>query len=347
MATYLRPTTLEEALAALAADAANPPADPVDRLTPLAGATDFYPAATTRQAWFQKTPRNILDLSAVRALHGYSADGDRIRLGALTTWTDIITWELPAAFYALKQASHQIGGVQIQNRGTIAGNICNASPAADGVPPLLALDAEVEIASLAPIPPPGGEGQIASAIKGRGHVIAASQDLPPSRRGFAAFPSPPGGGMGASLIRCLPLATFILGNRKTALQPGELVTAIHVPKPADGERSIFLKLGSRAYLVISIASVAANIALDAQGRIARARVAVGACSAVPQRLTALEQRLQGLTSEAASRAVEPAMLAALSPIDDIRASAEYRRHAALLLVRRALDQLAMPERQAA
>jgi CO/xanthine dehydrogenase FAD-binding subunit len=298
MATYLRPTTLEEALAALAADAAHPPADPIDRLTPLAGATDFYPAATSRQAWFQKTPRNILDLSAVRALHGYSAEGDHIRLGALTTWTDIITCGLPAAFDALKQASRQVGGVQIQNRGTLAGNICNASPAADGVPPLMALDAEVELSS-------------------------------------------------ATSSHRLPLAPFILGNRKTALHPGELVTAIHVPQPADGERSTFLKLGSRAYLVISIASVAANIALDAQGRIARARIAVGACSAVPQRLTALEERLQGLKPAAASRAVEPALLATLSPIDDVRASAEYRRVAALTLVRRALDELVMPERQAA
>jgi CO/xanthine dehydrogenase FAD-binding subunit len=298
MATYLRPTTLEEALATLAADAAHPPADPMDRLTVLAGATDFYPAATTRQAWFQKTPGNILDISAVGQLRGCSEEDRHIRLGALTTWTDIINRDLPAAFDALKQASHQVGGVQIQNRGTIAGNICNASPAADGVPPFLALDAEVEVVSA------GG-----------------------SRR--------------------LPLSQFILGNRKTALQPGELVTAILAPRPAQGERSVFLKLGSRAYLVISIASVAANIALDAQGRIARARIAVGACSAVPQRLTALEQRLQGLNPGAASRAVEPAMLATLSPIEDVRASAEYRSAAALTLVRRALDELALLERQAA
>jgi CO/xanthine dehydrogenase FAD-binding subunit len=298
MATYLRPTTLEEALAALAADAAHPPADPIDRLTPLAGATDFYPAATTRQAWFQKTPANVLDITAIEGLRGIAETDGGYRIGALTTWTDVILACASPAFAGLAQAARQVGGVQIQNRGTIGGNICNASPAADGVPPLLSLDAEVEVASA------GG-------------------------------------------TRRLQLSQVILGNRKTALQPGELMTAILVPRPAEGERSIFLKLGSRAYLVISIASVAASIALDAEGRIARARIAVGACSAVPQWLTALEQRLQGLTPGAASRAVEPAMLAALSPIDDVRASAEYRRAAALTLVRRVLDELAMPERQAA
>jgi CO/xanthine dehydrogenase FAD-binding subunit len=298
MAIYLRPTGLNEALAALAADAQNPPVDPLDRLTVLAGATDFYPAATTRQAWFQPTAERILDISAVQGLRGISGTADGLRIGALTTWTDLISTPLPPAFDGLKQASHQVGGVQIQNRGTIAGNLCNASPAADGVPPLLALDAQVEIAS-------------------------------------------------STASRRLPLQQFILGNRKTALLPGELLTAIHVPPPADGEQSCFLKLGARAYLVISIASVAANIAFDAHGRIARARIAVGSCSAVPQRLGALEDRLQGLEPALASRAVDASMLGVLSPIDDVRASAAYRSEAALTLIRRALDGLAAPREQAA
>ncbi len=298
MANYLRPKTLEEALAALAADAANPPVDPLDRLTVLAGATDFYPVATTKQAWFQPRAERILDISAVGGLRGISETADGFRIGALTTWTDLIRAPLPPAFDGLKQASNQIGGVQIQNRGTIVGNLCNASPAADGVPPLLALDAEVEIVS-------------------------------------------------QKAKRRLPLSQFILGNRKTALQPGELLTAIHVARPFESEQSRFLKLGARAYLVISIASVAVNIALDAQGRITRARIAIGSCSAVPLRLSALEERLQGLVPAQASRAVDASMLAALSPIDDVRASAAYRSDAALTLVRRALDGLAVPREQAA
>jgi len=262
MATYLRPSTLKEALAALAADTRNPPADPIDRLTVLAGATDFYPAGTTRQAWFQPTPANILDISAIAELRGVTTGPDGVRIGALATWTDVINSALPPAFDALKQASRQVGGVQIQNRGTLAGNLCNASPAADGVPPLLALDAEVELVSAAG-----------------------------SRR--------------------LPLADFILSNRRTALRPDELMVAIHVPKPADSERSLFLKLGARAYLVISIASVAVNLGCDDSGRITRARVAAGACSAAPQRLPELERRLAGLPIADAAQAVDPGVLAPL------------------------------------
>jgi CO/xanthine dehydrogenase FAD-binding subunit len=306
MAIYLRPDTLQVALAALAADAVNPPVDPLDRLKVLAGGTDFYPAMTSRQAWFQPTGRSILDISAIKELQEFFPGPNGVRFGALTTWSELINRPLPPAFDALKQASRQVGGVQIQNRGTIVGNICNASPAADGIPPLLALDAQVEI-SLRP-------------------VTAAQEDRVSWR---------------------LPLSQFIQGNRKTCLNPGCLVTAIYISHPMDNERSTFLKLGARAYLVISIASVAANIALDAQGRIARARIAVGACSAVPQRLVALEQRLQGLKPEAASRAVDAAMLAVLSPIDDVRASATYRFDAALTLVRRALGRLAAPREQAA
>jgi CO/xanthine dehydrogenase FAD-binding subunit len=298
MAIYLRPTGLNEALAALAADAANPSGDPRDRLTVLSGATDFYPVATTKQAWFQPTAERILDISAVGGLRGISETADGFRIGALATWTDLIHAPLPPAFDALKQASCQVGGMQIQNRGTIAGNICNASPAADGVPPMLALDAEVEIASV-------------------------------------------------KATRRLPLENFILGNRKTSLLPGELLTAIHVPHPATGEQSTFLKLGARAYLVISIASVAVNTAVDAQGHIASSRIAIGSCSAVPLRLNALEDRLRGVSPAQASRTVDASMFAALSPIDDVRASASYRREAALTLVCRALEELAVPREQAA
>ncbi len=91
-----------------------------------------------------------------------------------------------------------------------------------------------------------------------------------------------------------------------------------MPHPAEGERSAFLKLGARAYLVISIASVAANVATDGRGRIASARIAVGACSAVPQRLTALEARLAGASLAETAGLVGPEHVASLSPIDDVR-----------------------------
>ena len=137
--------------------------------------------------------------------------------------------------------------------------------------------------------------------------------------------------------RRLPLEAFITGYRKTAIRPGELVTAIIVPCTIEG-CSAFLKLGARRYLVISIAMVAAIVESDREGRVSQARIAVGACSAVAQRLRGLEQDLVGapIRSGLGVR-VKREHLEALTPIGDVRATSEYRRDAALTLVRRALD----------
>src|SRR5436305_15027048 len=130
MGDYFRPTSLDEALQALARP-----------WTVLAGGTDFYPARVGRTI-----DENVLDITAIAALRGIAAGPDGWRLGATTTWSQLLESELPPLFDGLKQAAREVGGRQIQNTGTLAGNLCNASPAADGVPPLLALDAEVELA---------------------------------------------------------------------------------------------------------------------------------------------------------------------------------------------------------
>jgi CO/xanthine dehydrogenase FAD-binding subunit len=221
-----------------------------------------------------------------------SVDGACVRIGAATTWSDIARADLPPAFDALKVAARDVGAVQIQNRATIAGNLCNASPAADGAPPLLILDAEVELAS---------------------------------RRG----------------IRRLALDAFIDGARRTLLAPDEVMTAIITPLPSPTMRSTFFKLGARRYLVISIAMVA--VALDiVEGVVRDARIAVGACSAVAQRMRQAERRLIGApASSGLGRSIEASDLAQLAPIDDIRASADYRRDAALTLLRRTIDACAL------
>src|SRR6478672_7928046 len=133
MGDYLRPVTLEEALQALARP-----------WTVLAGGTDFYPARVGRAI-----DDNVLDIGGIAALRGIAERPDGWRLGATTTWSELIETPLPPLFDGLKQAACEIGGRQIQNAGTVAGNLCNASPAADGVPPLLALGAEVELAGRA------------------------------------------------------------------------------------------------------------------------------------------------------------------------------------------------------
>jgi CO/xanthine dehydrogenase FAD-binding subunit len=129
---YLQPASLDEALAALAGR----------RLAVLAGGTDFYPARVGRPL-----DEDVLDISRVAALRGVTGDAQGWRLGALTTWSALLEQPLPPLFDGLKQAAREIGGVQIQNSGTLGGNLCNASPAADGVPALLALSAQVELVS--------------------------------------------------------------------------------------------------------------------------------------------------------------------------------------------------------
>ncbi|MBC7134820.1 MAG: FAD binding domain-containing protein, partial [Oceanibaculum nanhaiense] len=129
---YLRPERLEDAVAALRDGA----------WTLLAGGTDHYPARVTVQR-----SEDILDITGLAGLRGISDAGDHFRIGALTRWSDIAEGDLPPCFDGLRRAAREVGGMQIQNRATLAGNLCNASPAADGVPPLLTLDASVELAS--------------------------------------------------------------------------------------------------------------------------------------------------------------------------------------------------------
>ncbi|MFC2250394.1 xanthine dehydrogenase family protein subunit M [Labrys portucalensis] len=271
---YLRPRTVDEACEALA----------VEPMRILAGGTDIFPGLGDKPL-----TGAVLDLSAIEGLSGIEFGVDLIRIGARTTWSAIARAALPPALHALQQAAREVGAIQIQNAGTIAGNLCNASPAADGVPPLLALDARVELRS-------------------------------------------------AKGTRELALADFITGYRKTARRPDELVSAVLVPRSIEAGRSAFLKLGARKYLVISIAMVAVIIACDDEGRIVEARIAVGACSEVARRLTALETALVGTKAGPGLGAmIEPEHLAGLAPIDDVRASAEYRRDAVRTLIARTLD----------
>lgn len=271
---YFRPRTLDEAVDNLAAHGGQV----------LSGGTDFYPALGERTI---SSP--VIDVSGVTELRGISVEADHVRIGGLTTWTDVLRTPLPRCFDALKAAAREVGSVQIQNRGTVAGNLCNASPAADGVPPLLALNAEVELVS---------------------------------REG----------------TRKLPLSNFIVGNRKTLRRPDEVLANILVPRDLDPARSSFLKLGSRRYLVISIVMVAAVVKTDHTGRLEEARIAVGSCSVVAQRLDELERSLRGAKAVPGfSKLVSVEHLAPLSPIDDVRATAAYRREAALTMVQRALE----------
>lgn len=272
MTRYAKPKTVDEALTLLAED----------KWQILAGGTDFYPARGARPQ-----RENVLDINSLGELRGIAEYDDHWRIGARTTWTDVAHASLPPAFDGLKQAAVEVGSQQIQNTGTVAGNLCNASPAADGVPPLLVVDAEVELSS-------------------------------------------------SVGTRSLRMSEFVQGSRKTARQPNELVTAIIVPRSGCPGRSRFTKLGARRYLVISIAMVAARLTVEA-GRIGSVALAVGSCSAVAQRLSALEAALGGCPLDEIETQVQAAPIPEISPIDDIRGSAEYRRKIVGELVARALS----------
>ncbi len=275
---YFSPVVLDDALQALANGA-----------RVMAGATDLLPANGEKPL-----QGDFVDVGRIAALRGISFDGDFIRIGGAATWSEITRAQLPPAFSALREAAREIGAVQIQNRATVAGNLCNASPAADGVPPLLILDAQAELVS---------------------------------RRG----------------ARRIPLSQFLLGVRRTALAHDELMTAVVCPRPPETLRSTFLKLGSRRYLVISIAMVA--VALDIAGdEIREARIAVGACSASAMRLPEAEARLVGAPAKPGlSDRLALADFGALKPIDDVRADAAYRREAAWRLTQRAVESCLMGE----
>lgn len=254
---------------------------------PLAGGTDLYPAIENGARI-----EGMIDISRVAALHAPIALDEGVwTLPALTTWTEVIDAELPAQFDALKQAAAEVGGRQIQNTGTVGGNLCNASPAADGVTALIALDASVVLK--------GSRGE-----------------------------------------RVVPLATFVQGNRRTALTPDEILTAVRVPSLRGRHGSVFHKLGARRYLVISIVMGAVVAELDDAGVVRTARAAVGACADRSLRIALLEASLTGLHVDALARfAIDNDALAALAPIDDVRASASYRVHAAKALIEEAIHDL--------
>src|SRR5262249_40049780 len=138
MVGYYRPDTLTEALALRASR----------DLTVLGGGTDVYPARAARAGWGEMAHKDVLDITALKELKGIVEEEAYWRFGALTTWTELIEADLPPAFAGYQLAARAIGGVQIQNYGTLVGNVCTASPAGDGAPNLLALEALVELKSL-------------------------------------------------------------------------------------------------------------------------------------------------------------------------------------------------------
>jgi CO/xanthine dehydrogenase FAD-binding subunit len=261
---------------------------------PIAGGTDYYAARVAKPL-----RDSLLDLSALTGLRGFEQDEGGLKIGALTTWRDCVRAQprLPAYFAALAQAAKDVGGWQVQNRATLGGNLCNASPAADGTVALLGLAASVQLASL------------------------LNEEI---------------------TLREIPVGDFVMGNRKTALAANELLVSIRLPAHSAKAKSVFLKLGHRKYLVISIVMIAVLIDFDSSDHVSTVHVAIGSCARAAVRVKLLEAVLTGLPKASVLGELSKNLhlvAEAISPIDDIRGTAAYRLEAATVLVQRAFLQL--------
>lgn len=280
--TYLQPQSLAEALGLLAAHAGSA------RI--VAGGTDVI---VELSQGIRPTP-TLIDITAIPGLRRIDAADGTIEIGGLTTHNDVIASPLcRAGALPLAQACWEVGAPQIRTRGTIAGNVVTASPANDTITPLIALDAEVRVAST------------------RGE-------------------------------RRIRLEEFYLGVRRTVLEPDELITQIGIRPLAANQRGRFVKLGLRRAQAISVIDAAIVVGFDGE-RVSQARIALGSLAPTIVRAKAAEEALVGqpLTAESCNQAAE-LVLGAVSPIDDIRGSAAYRRSALRNLIFRALADLAAP-----
>jgi len=268
----LTPRELPELFATLAAT-------PGARL--LAGGTDLLVRLRAAQGRGEATPEALLRLDGIEALRGVKrlADGG-LRLGAACTHAELLAHPLlRAELPELAIALSNLGSPPIRNMGTLGGNICTASPAGDTLPPLMALGAELELAS-------------------------------------------------ASGARRMALCDFITGPGRTRLEPGEVLAAVLVPPMPTFQVRHFEKVGRRSALAVAVVSLAALLRLE-RGRIAEARLAWGSVGPTVWRCPAAEAALAGqrLTLSALGRAAG-IVREHIRPIDDVRASAEYRRQVA-------------------
>ena len=270
-ASYLTPATLADLTAAMQRH-------PDARL--VAGATDLWLDVTQRLEPFE----TLIDLRQVRELRQIEETADGWWIGAAVTyreWEPLLAEHYPAFAHLLTR----LGSAQIRNRGTVGGNIANASPIGDTPPVLLTLDARLRLS--------GPEG-----------------------------------------TRELPLASFFLDYKQTALEPGECVAAIYLPKPQAGLEQRVWKLSKRREDDISTLLGAFRWRLQ-DGILTDVRVAYGGMAAIPLRVAAVESALEGRKPDAETfDAAKQALRESLTPMSDARGSRDYRLTAATNLLER-------------
>ena len=276
---FVQPLSMSEALEA---KDAHPDA------VPIRGGTDVMVGLN----FARSRPEVVLDLSRVEELEEWGTEDGFLRVGAGVSYTRIIE-EIGGRLPGLAMASRTVGSPQIRNRGTVGGNLGTSSPAGDGLPPLYASDAEVEVVSV--------DG---------------------SRR--------------------IPVADFISGPKQNALADNELISAFYITG-ADGPQQ-YSKIGTRNAMVIAVCAFGLAIHPERE----RVGTCIGSAGPTPIRAEEAERFVQGVLEEdglwESRDAIPPAALrrfgelvaGAARPIDDVRGTAEYRRHSVGVLARRTL-----------
>ena len=271
---YLAPLSPQEAAFALSAAGARS----------LAGGTDLLVQLRAGRT----KPDIIIDLKRVAGAIGVREEANGFVIGAATSGAVLGEHpRLSRIWPGVVEAARLIGSTQVQGRASLGGNLCNASPAADGVPALIAARATCVIVG------PNGK-------------------------------------------REAPVESIVTGPGQTSLEPGEFVLAFRLPPRPAGASDAYLRLIPRTEMDIAVAGVGVNLALDADGVVTQAHVAIGAVA--PTALLVAEAGaalLGGRLDEASLAAMEIAVCAACRPISDKRGTVEYRTRIAGVLARRA------------
>ena len=253
----------------------------------LAGGTDLL----VRMKEKEIRPRYLIDLKAIPGLNFIRyVEGNGITIGALTCLSDLEESPLiQEKAKILTRAAPTIGAIQTRNKATLGGNLCNASPASDMAPALLALEARTKLIGL------GGE-------------------------------------------RIIPLEDFFLGPGKTCLNPGEILAEIIIPGKMLGKTGVYLKHSTRRALDLAIVSTAVVMETGSdRAYIQDIKIALGAVAPTPLRLKSVEEMLkQELPEEPLLEQAAQKAATEVSPITDLRASAEYRREMVRVLLKRGI-----------
>lgn len=235
-------------------------------------------------------PATLVSVGQLAGLRGITIADGTVTIGAATTVSDILRDpRMKQVAAVLVESADVFAGQMIRNTATVAGNICCGSPAADLVPPLLALGASVTLRS--------GSG-----------------------------------------TRTVPLDGYFTGYKTSVRKPDELLTAISWPVPAAKSASSFYKLGRRRSDAITMVGVSVFVSLK-DGVCDTVRIALGAVGPCVMRSKKAEAVMQGKAPSAdlIAKAAQAAS-AESTPIDDIRASGEYRKEQVQVLVQRLLTQ---------